>query len=86
MASGVRTIEDRVTPAVTVSDGDCSVAPFSDAVMVAVPAATPVTVTTTADTPPATVADAGKVATAGLLLVSAMVVAAAATALSRTVP
>jgi hypothetical protein len=60
-------------PAVTVNIGDERVLPFSDAAMIAVPAATAVTVIVALDSPAAIVAGVCTAATLGLLLVNATV-------------
>lgn len=66
--------------AVTVSAADCADVPLSDAAMVAVPIATPVTVNEALDAPAAIATVAGTVTTAGLLLDSEMLTPAAGAA------
>jgi hypothetical protein len=70
----------------TVSDGDWLVVPLSEAVTLAVPAATPVIVNVALDVPAGIVTGDCTLATAGLLLVSVMVAAVAGAAAIVTVP
>jgi hypothetical protein len=72
--------------AVTVSVGDCLLLPLSDAVMAVVPAATPTTTNVALEAPAAIVIGDCTVATAGLLLDSAMLAVAVAAAERLTVP
>jgi hypothetical protein len=62
------------------------VTPFSDALIAVAPAATPVTVIAVLEAPAATVTGDVTVATAGLLLDSAIVIASAAGDVSRIEP
>jgi hypothetical protein len=69
-------IDASATLLVTVSIGDWRLAPLADAVMIAVPTDTAVTVNVALDAPVAIVTDAGTVATAALLVVSVTLIAA----------
>ena len=60
--------------------------PLSDALTLAVPAATPVIVNVAVDEPAATLSGDGTVRTAGLLLVNVMLAAAVGAAVRVTVP
>jgi hypothetical protein len=66
--------------------GDCPVAPPVDAEMLAVPAATPVTVNVAVDAPAGTVTGDATVATDALLLVRVTLTAAAGADASVTMP
>ena len=68
----LNTIDASATCALTVSVGDCLLPPLNDAVIVAVPALTPVTTNVPLDNPVWITTVAGTVATAGLLLESVM--------------
>ena len=71
---------------VTVKADDWPLLPLREAVTLAVPAPTPVTVNVAVDDPAGTVSDDCTVATAGLLLVRARLVATDGAAASVTVP
>jgi len=70
----------------TVSDGDWLLLPLSEAVTLAVPAATPVMVNAAVEAPTGIVTDDGTLATAGLLLVSVTLAAVVVVAATATVP